>query len=199
MDTIKKVAECLLSGGVALIPTDTVYGLAVLPSDENATDKIYKLKQRPNNMKLPVMVADIKDIEKLGVFINQNSLKILNSDLVPGAITLVFGFSSGKRPFWLNLREEVAIRIPDDKQLLEILKITGPLFVTSANKHGITGTYNNVKEILTELNGEPDIIVDNGIKNEIPSTIINCRLNPPVIEREGAVSKEKIFKILYNE
>ncbi|MEI6139478.1 MAG: L-threonylcarbamoyladenylate synthase [Mariniphaga sp.] len=199
MQEINQIVECLERGGVVLLPTDTVYGIAVKPNIESAVAQIYKLKSRPRNMFLPIMVSSIDYFEGLGLNISDNTNKLLNSNLVPGAITIALGFNPTKqRPSWLDGRDEVAIRIPNDERLLSVLRMIGPLLVTSANKHGSNSTPNNLIEILDELNGRPDLIIDGGIKQEIPSTIINCRLNPPVIEREGYISSVQIFNILDN-
>ncbi len=196
MTEINKIVECIKNGGVALLPTDTVYGLAASPKYPEAIDKIYELKSRPRGSFLPIMVADASDLEDLGLDVNENAIKLINSDFVPGAISLILGFKNQERLPWLVGRDEVAIRIPDDEDLLAVLRKTGALQMTSANKHGNPNTQNSVSEILDELNGKPDIVVDRGIKNEIPSTIINCRMNPPVIERQGYISKEQLAEVI---
>ena len=195
-----QIVEVLRSGGVILIATDTVYGLAALPTVNDAVDKIYTLKKRPRNMFLPIMVASIDDLLKLGLDINDNARKFFNSNLVPGAITFVLGFKNEElKPDWLKERDEIATRIPANELLLSVLKEAGPLLVTSANRHGTPNTPNKVEDILNELNGSPDLIIEDGEGKETPSTIINCRPNPPVIERYGTISEETINKILNNE
>ena len=197
---VNQIVEVLRGGGVILIATDTVYGLAVMPTDKKAVDKIYALKERPTSMFLPIMVAGIDDLLKLGLDINDNARKFFNSDLVPGAITFVLGFKNESlKPEWLKGRDEIATRIPDNDLLLSVLKEAGPLLVTSANRHGTPNTPNKVEDILKELNGTPDLIIEDGEGKETPSTIINCRQNPPVIERYGLISTETINKILNNE
>ena len=197
---VSQIVKILRSEGVILIATDTVYGLAALPTDKKAVGKIYILKNRPVHMFLPVMVADIGDLLKLGLDINDKARKLFNSSLVPGAITFVLGFKNEiLKPEWLSDRDEIATRIPDNDLLLSVLKETGPLLVTSANRHGTPNTPNKVEYILNELNGCPDLIIEDGEGKETPSTIINCRQNPPVIERYGAISTETINKILNNE
>jgi L-threonylcarbamoyladenylate synthase len=194
-----QIIKTLQSGGAVLIATDTVYGLAALPSNEKAVAKIYELKQRPHNLFLPLMAAGLGDLEKLGVDVNENARKLFASDLTPGAITFVLGFSSGApKPDWLANRDEIAVRIPDNALLLSVLRETGLLAVTSANRHG-RATPDRVNDILAELNGTPDLIVEDGAGKEIPSTIVNCRRLPPTIERYGLIPETAIRKILRNE
>ena len=197
LDQTKEVVLTLQSGGVALIATDTVYGLAALPSCARAVEKIYALKSRPREMFLPVMVANVYDLELLGLDINKQARKIFESHLVPGAITFILGFKDQSlKPFWLKTREEIAVRIPNHVRLRSVLKETGPLLVTSANKHGVSVTQATIENILAELNGLPDIIIEEGAGKEVPSTIINCRFNPPVVEREGLIPVHVIHHIL---
>lgn len=195
MSKIEEIATCLREGGVIVIPTDTVYGLAVKPGDEAAAQRLYDLKSRPPRLNLPIMVASKEDIEKLGVEVNETAAKLLKSPFMPGALTLIMGFKNDDRASWLEGRDEVAIRIPNDEQLLAVLRKTGALLVTSANKSG-NPTPTIISEILNELNGKPDLAIDGGTVEVIPSTIINCRTNPPKIEREGKIPAAELFDYL---
>lgn len=192
----ENILKILRNGGVILIATDTVYGLAALPTHTTAVAKIYALKERPADMFLPIMAANINDLELLGLDFNDRARKLFGSHLVPGGITFVLGFGNqSPKPYWLAMRDEVAVRIPNNARLLAIMQETGPLLVTSANRHG-RPNLPDVKSILAELNGTPDLVVEDGEGTETPSTIINCRYNPPVIERYGMISAQTIQDIL---
>ena len=193
--TIRQIVDCLLSGGVVALPTDTVYGLAVLPSCKPAVDRLYALKGRPVGQNLPVMVHSEEALDSLGVDLNTAARRLLGSNLVPGALTIAMGFKGAPTPGWLKGRDEVAVRIPDDAQLLAVLKETGPLFVTSANAHG-RPTPNNLTNVLQQLDGAPDLAIDGGFIKTVPSTLVNCRLEPPVVEREGAIPSAVIWERL---
>lgn len=195
---IDKIATCLENGGAILIPTDTVYGLAVSANHNTAIEKIYALKARPRDRFLPIMVASVKDLEPLGLSINKKARMLFSSNLVPGALTIALGFIDQPLVPWLAGREEVAIRIPDDDRILGIIRKVGPLLMTSANRHGSAKTPDNVTDILEELEGKPDMVIEGKVGKEKPSTIINCRLESPVIERMGDISEESIFKVLNN-
>jgi L-threonylcarbamoyladenylate synthase len=194
MNDVERAVKVLRAGGVALLPTDTVYGLATRPDDDAAIDKLFALKARPREVYLPVMVADARELEPLGLEVNETAWKLLRSPLVPGALTLVLGFRPGERAAWLAGREEVAVRLPDDAFLLAVLRETGPLLVTSANRHGCP-TPDNVREILAGLDGVPDLVVERGTCKEVPSTIVNCRRASLAIERRGAIDPVDIEKI----
>ncbi len=184
--SIAAVAACLLDGGVVLLPTDTVYGLAALPASAAAVETLYRIKNRPRSRPLPVMVADPQDLAGLGVAVNRRAAGLLASPFMPGPLTLALGFGEGPRPAWLAGRVEMAIRIPDDTWLRQLLRRCGPLYVTSANPHGLP-TLETPGEILATLPEQPAMVVDDGPRQMVPSTLVNCCSEPPVVEREGAV------------
>ncbi len=188
---IDEIVNCLQHGGIVLMPTDTVYGLAVLPVFDHAVDRLYALKRRPRTTQLPIMVASEDDLVLMGLDLNPTCIRFLRSGLMPGALTLALGFKDRPVPEWLAGREEVAIRIPDDEQLLEVLRATGPLYVTSANTHGVS-TPESLADILLQLNGAPDLAIDGGDRATVPSTLVNCRCRPPVIEREGMIPRAEL-------
>ena len=192
---VEDIVECLSKGGVVLIPTDTVYGLAVSPNFDKSIDRLFALKRRPRNVNLPIMVASDDELEPLGFEISESARRLLRSPLVPGSLTLAMGFRSEYRPEWLAGREEAAVRIPNDERLLAVLRKTGPLLVTSANAHSAE-TPDNVSDILAQLDGAPDLFIDGGILRTTASTLVNCRVDPPVIERVGVVPASEVLKYL---
>ena len=189
---MNKAAKVLLDGGVALLPTDTVYGLCASPLFPNAVAKIFALKNRPNSKNLPILVADIKQISALGVIINARVNALLSSRFVPGALSMVLPIENG--PDWLVGRKEVALRIPDQPALLTLLGQTGPLLATSANASGETPPA-EVAKILSQLNGTPDIVVDNGPSQNQASTLIDCQHSPFSVLRRGALNDEDLKEI----
>jgi len=189
------IVECLENGGVVLLPTDTVYGLAVSPNFDEAIDRLFKLKRRPRNVNLPIMVASDAELEALGFEVSESARRLLRSPLIPGSLTLAMGFSSDYRPAWLAGRDEAAVRIPNDERLLSVLRKAGPLLVTSANAHSAE-TPDNVADILAQLDGAPDLSIDGGTLRTTASTLVNCRLDPPAIERIGVVPESEVLKYL---
>jgi L-threonylcarbamoyladenylate synthase len=189
------IVECLESGGVVLLPTDTVYGLAVSPNFDEAIDRLFQLKRRPRNVNLPIMVASDAELEALGFEVSESARRLLRSPLIPGSLTLAMGFSSDYRPAWLAGRDEAAVRIPNDERLLSVLRKTGPLLVTSANAHSAE-TPDNVADILAQLDGAPDLAIDGGTLRTTASTLVNCRVDPPAIERIGVVPEAEVLKYL---
>jgi len=193
--SVAEIVACLENGGVVLLPTDTVYGLAVSPQFDKSIDRLFSLKRRPRNVNLPIMVASDTELEPLGFEISESARRLLRSPLIPGSLTLALGFHSDYRPAWLTGRDEAAIRIPNDERLLAVLRKAGPLLVTSANAHS-ADTPDNINDILAQLDGAPDLSIDGGLLRTTASTLVNCRVDPPKIERLGVVPESEVLRYL---
>ncbi|HEY6471925.1 MAG TPA: L-threonylcarbamoyladenylate synthase [Acidimicrobiales bacterium] len=187
-------AEVLRAGGVVVMPTDTVYGLAARPEDADAVQAVYRVKDRPQGMPLPVLAASLDQVHALGVDVT-DAASALAERWWPGPLTLAFGFGPGARPAWLDGRDEVAVRIPDHDFVRELLRTTGVLLVTSANPHG-TPTSRTAGDVAASLGHAVDLIVDDGELTEVPSTLVNVRAAEAVVEREGAIGRAEIERVL---
>lgn len=183
------------NGGVALLPTDTVYGLMAAPTHPEAVAKIFALKGRPAKKNLPILVADIEQISSLGLAMDARVRALLSSRFVPGALTLVLPIARNRAPEWLAARTEAAVRMPNCEALLGLLRQTGPLLATSANASG-QETPAEPPAILAQLSGAPDIVVDSGPRTGQPSTLINCQTTPFSTIRRGALTPSEIEEIL---
>jgi L-threonylcarbamoyladenylate synthase len=191
----RAAAVSLRAGGVIVVPTDTVYGLAALPDDADAVARIYVAKNRPDKLHLPVLAATLDHVHRLGVAFSQ-AAATLSSLWWPGPLTMALGFSTtAARPDWLVGREEVAVRIPDNAFLLDLMRVVGPLVVTSANRHGDT-TPLSADEAGSRLSPNVSLVIDGGMLDAVPSTLVNMRTSPPVVEREGAITRAAISSAL---
>ena len=95
-----------------VVPTDTVYGLAALPTSDAAVRSVYRIKQRPRELHLPVLAASIEDVRGLGVKVTA-AAEAFAAGWWPGPLTMAFGFDEGAaRPDWLATRTEVAVQGP---------------------------------------------------------------------------------------
>ncbi len=191
---IQAACDCLQKGGVVLLPTDTVLGLAAKADCKEAIEKLYALKDRPRDKNVALMVADHAQIQALGVELNNTAMRLLNSDFMPGPLTIVLPLTKN-RPDWLEGRAELAIRIPNHSELLDILKRSGPLLVTSANRSGLP-TPKQAQDAAKQLTNTPDLILEGMCQLAQPSSIVNCSTRPPKIERLGAISRPEIEDII---
>jgi L-threonylcarbamoyladenylate synthase len=187
--------ESLRAGGVVVVPTDTVYGLAARPNDAGAVAAVYRIKGRPEAMALPVLAASDEQVRALGVAFTDPA-QALAARWWPGPLTLAFGFDAeAARPSWLDGRAEVAVRVPDHDFLRGVLAETGVLVVTSANRHG-TPTPRAAGDVAEALGPEVVLVVDGGLLHEVPSTLVNVVGPEPVVEREGAIGRSAITAAL---
>jgi L-threonylcarbamoyladenylate synthase len=188
-------AEVLRGGGVVVVPTDTVYGLAARPADADAVRALFGAKGRPEGMHLPVLAATLEQVRDLGVAFTPAAQALARS-WWPGPLTMAFGFEArSERPAWLAGRVEVAVRIPDDDFLRTLLAQTGVLVVTSANPHGAP-TPRTAHDVAASLGPAVDLVVDGGRLHDVPSTLVNVRGSKPVVEREGAISRAEVADAL---
>jgi L-threonylcarbamoyladenylate synthase len=191
----EEIAGWLGRGAVVVLPTETVYGLAILPGKPSLARRVFELKGRPSDLNLPVLIGALDQLTGLGVDFNRTAQELAKA-FWPGPLTIVMGFAPGSaRPSWLEGRVEVAIRLPGFKLLRDVALAAGPLLVTSANGHG-TGPKRVASEAAESLHGPVDLIVDGGTLSSLPSTIINTRWSPPQIERVGAIAPAEIEALI---
>lgn len=181
---IEGIITALKTGEVVVLPTDTVYGLVCDASNDQAVEKIFKIKKRDRQKSLPVFVKDIKQAKELAV-INDKQEKILQENW-PGAVTVVLKAlpeQTGKKRLseLLYKQDTVALRMPNHELLKIILdKFGKPLAQTSVNLSDHPSLI-RPREIIEQFAGQddqPDLIIDAGdlLKNK-PSTIIDLTKN----------------------
>ena len=178
-------AEVLRAGGVAVVPTDTVYGLAARPEDVDAVRAIYRVKGRPEGMHLPVLAASVAQVRALGVTFTPGA------DPWPGAggpdLDARVRLRSRARPTGLaGGPDGGGGAYPRPRLPAGAPERTGALVVTSANPHGAP-TPRTAHDVSTGLGPSVDLVVDGGPLEDVPSTLVNVRAADPVVEREGAI------------
>ena len=195
-DITEYTASILLDDGVVLIPTDTVYGLICMPKSTLAIEMIFKMKQRPVNRHLPVIVADQIQAESELPLVWNEAAQSLASAFWPGALTLACGIRENHIE-WLDGRVEVGIRAPNYPLIQGLARKLGPLLMTSANQHG-EKTPHTIEGALDSLAFKPSLIIDGGQLSGAPSTLVNVNLPIPAIERAGTIPCSEIERILQN-
>lgn len=186
---IKDAYETIKKGGVVVFPTDTVYGIGCDPYNQEAVDRIYKIKGREKTKQLPVLAYSKKEIRDIAYF-DENSEKI-SDKFWPGPITLILRVKDKKIEESLGLDGKIAVRVPDHPCALSLLKECGLLVGTSANFSG-QPSFNDSKEIVDKFSGY-DILLDGGkIINPGESTIVQFVGNELKIAREGKIKSESL-------
>jgi L-threonylcarbamoyladenylate synthase len=191
---IQTALKILLDGGIVAFPTDTVYGLGALAFDNSAIESIYVAKKRPIEKAIPVLVGDIKDFDVVAENIPDMALKFAEKFL-PGPLTCVMPKKLTLPPA-ISSTDTVAVRIPNHKDALNLLKVTGAMAVTSANISGEESPV-TAQEVYEQLNGRIPLILDGGKTfGGVPSTLVDCTKEKPVILREGPISLEQLLSVL---
>lgn len=192
---IEKGITILHQGGIVAYPTDTVYGLGVSMTSRRAVERIYRVKQRPPDMALPLLVADISQIEALAETVSEVARELIRRFL-PGALTIVLPASPAVPDIITAGGKTVAVRIPAHPVPLALIKGIGtPLVGTSANISGRPDPLTAV-EVHEQLGNEVDLIIDDGEPCPgMVSTIVDATGEVPLILREGAISREEIEEV----
>lgn len=172
----------LMAGSVGVIPTDTVYGLACRASDEEAVGRLYKLKSRERKPGT-VIAADINQLIDLGI--KARYLKAVEQ-FWPGSVSVIIP-SRDLEYIHVGL-QGIAVRIPEHRQLNELLQKTGPLLTSSANQPGEPPA-NTIAEAQKYFEDNVDFYTDGGdLFGHKPSTVIRIIDDAVEVVRQGAVT-----------
>jgi L-threonylcarbamoyladenylate synthase len=161
-----------------------VYGLGTLAFDGATALKLYVAKERPPEKAIPILIADIADLERVALNVPPIAYRLMET-FWPGALTIVVP-KQPTIPLEVSTTNSVAVRIPDLDLARNLMRLTGPLAVTSANRSSGPNP-RTASEVLDQLAGRIDAILDGGTTpGGVPSTVIDCTQPTPFILREGA-------------
>jgi L-threonylcarbamoyladenylate synthase len=187
---IEKTWQVIKKGGIAIFPTDTVYGIGCNPYNINAVKKIYEIKSREKIKSLPVLAYSL-DIVKEITCIDSFTEKIIKK-YWPGPLTLILKLTDKKLKKSLKLDKKIAVRIPDSKCTLKLLEKCGLLVGTSANISG-NSSYTNPNECIKNIKNY-DIFLNGGtITSKGESTIIEIENEKIKMIREGELKIKDIM------
>lgn len=198
---IRQAVRVIKEGGVAVFPTDTVYGIGCDPYNKRSVEEIYRIKSRDVSKSVPVLAYSEEIAEQIVDF--DDATRRIIKRFWPGPLTVILKLTDKTMRESLNLKDRIAIRVPDSKCALELLKECNFLVGTSANVSG-DRPYTNPDECFKNLQGY-DIFVDGGvIPSNTVSTIIEVKDDDDAdddarrikVLREGAVSEEEIVELL---
>lgn len=193
-DTLPRALDVLQAGGLVAFPTDTVYGVGALAFNGQAVEGIYAAKERPVEKAIPVLIGDPEELEKVAVEIPHSARK-LATRFWPGPLTILLP----KRldlPLAVSATSTVGVRVPDHQIARKLLRLAGPMAVTSAN---ISGGQSPVtaEEVYQQLGGRIPLIIDGGATpGGVPSTLVDCTTAEPTILREGPISLGDLLSAL---
>jgi tRNA threonylcarbamoyl adenosine modification protein (Sua5/YciO/YrdC/YwlC family) len=197
VESLALAAKALRAGEVVAVPTDTVYGLAVDPSHLRAVAQLFTLKERPTQVALPVLVDGWDQVSAVAGPLDY-AAEHLAGRYWPGPLTLVV---PRRRTFTADLggppsaRHTVGVRWPDHPVVRALCRQLGPLAVTSANRHGGPPA-KRAEEVAGIFAGEDElaVILDGGLCDGAPSTVVECR--GPALRglREGSIRWSELLE-----
>jgi L-threonylcarbamoyladenylate synthase len=192
--TLRRAQRVLREGGLVAFPTDTVYGLGAEVLNREAVAKLYVVKGRAEEKAIPVLAASANDLSTVTRPFPAMAA-CLAERFWPGPLTMVVERMPDLPPE-LSPYDTVAVRVPDHDIALALLRATGPLAVTSANRSNGPSSL-SAEEVLAALGGAFDLLLDGGsTPGGTPSTVVDCTQDGPQILRAGPISTEDIIAAL---
>ncbi len=192
-EVINLAATVLRDGGIAIFPTETVYGLGALADSKFGPHEMFEVKVRPADLPIPLMVETEDALDTWGIDVPQYAHNIAHV-YWPGAVTLVVKASEKVPRDFRAADGTIGLRCPDHEVVRELLQAAGgPIFATSANTHGNTAP-SSYEELEARIITAADIVLDGGeTHHQMASTVVLCTGSEPQIVREGAVPADKIM------
>lgn len=176
---LEAAVRALEAGEVVAVPTDTVYGLAVLPGVAGATRRLFEVKRRPRGVELPVLAADADQAFALAAEPVPAVARRLAARYWPGPLTIVVARRPGLAWDLGASGSTIGLRVPDHPVVVALCRRLGPLAVTSANRHG-ESTPPTASEVSATFGSEVAVVIDGGRCEGAPSTVVE-------VDSDGAV------------
>lgn len=181
---LERAVRALMAGQVVAIPTDTVYGLAVDPRLPGATARLFALKGRPEQVALPVLMAEPAELDELAE--PTPAARRLVSRYWPGPLTLVLRRRAGLAFELGGDPATIGVRCPAHELVRALLRLSGPLAVTSANSHG-RAPLHSAAQVRSHFPAGLGAVLDGGYCGGEPSTVVSLVGRTPRCLREGAL------------
>ena len=191
---IQYAATVIRKGGVAIYPTETVYGLGCAPSDPDATKRILQIKQRADKP-LPLISSSLEIARKIVQF-NATAEKLAEK-FWPGPLMMVLP-KKMDYPIYVTFgKKTLGIRVPGSETSRRLAQLSaGVLVSTSANKSGANPPL-TAKEAINQLGEEVDVVVDGGpCHGKLPSTVLDLSGSEMWIVRSGPITGNMIMEAL---
>jgi L-threonylcarbamoyladenylate synthase len=188
---IESAIALLKEGEIIAFPTDTVYGLASDAFHAPGIIKLFEAKGRDSNKAISILIGS-KDQVKLITSHMTKVAKKLTEKFWPGGLTVIVP-RKDSIPELISTTKNIGIRMPDHPIALELLRSFGPLATTSANLSGGSNPQSAI-DVFDQLNGRIPLILNGGVcPGGIPSTVVDCTGEKPVVLRVGAISEGEIL------
>jgi tRNA threonylcarbamoyl adenosine modification protein (Sua5/YciO/YrdC/YwlC family) len=183
---IKTVVDCLLSGGIIIYPTDTIYGLGCDIFQPKAVERIARIKQvDPAKAQLSFICNDLSDLSKYCKTTDTPLYRLLKSHL-PGPYTFILPASKEVPKILQNKKSTIGLRIPDNNIARTIVSELGHPLLSASLPGEMVEEYTDPDIMYENFEKQVDIVIHGGNGGMIPSTIIDCTKDPYELVRLGA-------------
>jgi L-threonylcarbamoyladenylate synthase len=186
----QKLIDSLKKGDLAVLPTDTLYGIHTSALNQKSVENVYKIRGRAPKKPFIIIIGSIDQIKLFGIKIDEPTQKIMN-DFWPGKLSIVLPCPNSKYEYLHRGANTLAFRLPDKKDLVDLLLKTGPLVSTSVNPEGLQPA-KNIEEAKKYFGGKIPNYINQGKIDSLPSTVIKIEKGKIKILRQGEV-------IIHNE
>jgi len=191
---IEQAVACVQYGGVLVVPTDSFYALAIGVFQPTALERLLGIKGNRDHKPFPVLIGDPSQLDQLVDEVPEIGKKLMRH-FWPGLLTLVLKAKPQMSSVLMSESGTIGVRQPNDSRLCELLKQTGPLTGTSANRTGQPPAQ-SVEEVLQQLGSEIDLILDGGpTPGGQPSTVLQVEPKLRIL-RNGAISQKTLGQII---
>ena len=185
---IKQMVGILEQGGIIIYPTDTVYGIGCDIFQPKAVERICRLRKLdPKKARLSFICSDMKQIAEYAHQIDNEVFRLMKHNL-PGAFTFVLRSNNKVPKLFKNKKRTIGVRIPDHAIVQALVEELGRPILTASLKSDdeILEYFTDAYDIHEDFGNLVDAVIDGGIGENVPSTVVDCTVFPPEILREGA-------------
>ncbi len=175
-------ADSIESGGIGVIPTDTIYGLVGSALKPETIERIYRVRERSTGKPFIVLIGEIRDLVQFGIRPDTVLREFLEKNW-PGPVSIILPVVGDEWRYVHRGKESIAFRLPDTEALQELLSKTGPLVAPSANPEGRPPA-RTIAEAKAYFGDRVDFYVDGGTINAKPSKLVAYRQGEVVTLRE---------------
>jgi L-threonylcarbamoyladenylate synthase len=189
-DARAKVAAILDEGRLAVVATDTMYAVLSNPFHPHATHRVYSAREAARTSPLPVFVHSHMQLPALAE-VSEQATRLAQA-FWPGPLTLLLPSSGGMAWDLGDAQGTVAVRMPDDAFLLDVLSLTGPLAATAASRAGEAPPA-TVDDAIAALGDAVALYIDGGPREPAASTVVDCSRGGAEVRRRGPISADAVF------
>lgn len=188
----QEIIGLLKKGGVGVLGTDTIYGLVGSALRPETVGRIYKLRDRESSKPMIVLISSIEDLSLFKIQLSKGESSII-SKIWPGKVSVILPCSNDEFKYLHRGFRSIAFRLPDKKELVDLIKEAGPLVAPSVNPEGLPPA-TTIEEAKNYFGDRIDFYLDEGKVEGVPSTLIAIDEGKIVVERAGAVDVSSLLE-----